>query len=77
LIATLFPIVMRKAFGREAGIGAMVITLGAVMAIMMLPILGFLQKTFPVMVVLGPLMVLQYIYWIHRHEHERTFFLRI
>jgi hypothetical protein len=39
---------------------------------MLLPALGWQPVTFPVMVVLGPLMVLQYLYWRHRCGQERT-----
>jgi hypothetical protein len=60
--------VMRKAFGRPAGITAMVLALAAIGTLLALP----LQEVFPVMVVLGPLMVLQYLYWRRRHGPERS-----
>jgi hypothetical protein len=68
LMATVFPLVMRKAFGHRAGITAMVIALCAIGTMLALP----LQGIFPAMVVLGPLMVLQYLYWRRQHGPERT-----
>jgi hypothetical protein len=59
---------MRKAFGRSAGIAALVLTLGAIGMLLALPLKG----VFPVMVVLGPLIVLQYLYWSKRGGRERT-----
>jgi hypothetical protein len=72
LFATAFPLVMRKAFGRTAGMVAMIIGLGAIGLLIMRVIFGVLTGTFPVMVVLGPLMVLQYGYWRRRRGQERT-----
>jgi hypothetical protein len=68
LLASVFPLVMRKAFGRGAGITAMLVALGAIGALIFLPI----SEVFPVMIVLGPLMVLQYAYWVRQRGHERT-----
>jgi len=68
LLASVFPLVMRKAFGRGAGITAMLVALGAIAVIMLLPI----ADVFPVMIVLGPLMVLQYAYWIRLRGRERS-----
>ena len=68
LLAAVFPLVMRKAFDRSAGIMALVLALSAVGMLLALP----LQGVFPVMVVLGPLMVLQYLYWRRRRGRERT-----
>jgi hypothetical protein len=61
LMAAVFPLVMRKGFGRAAGRWTMAIVIAALTIVLALPI----QSDFPVMVVLGPLMVLQYVYW-HR-----------
>ncbi len=72
LLATTFPLVMRKAFGRSAGIAAMAITLGTIAALMVLLGLGNVYVAVPAMTVLGPLMVLQYGYWLRRRGHERT-----
>jgi hypothetical protein len=72
LLATVGPLVFRKAFGKPAGIVALVIALATIAAVMILPLTGWLQETFPVMVVLGPLLVAQYGYWIRRQGTERT-----
>lgn len=68
LLATVFPLVLRKAFGRPAGITAIVLALAAIGLLLALP----LQGMFPVMVVLGPLMGLQYLFWSKRQGQERT-----
>jgi hypothetical protein len=68
LLATVFPLVMRKAFGRTAGLVALLLALLAIGTLLALP----LQGLFPVMVVLGPLMLLQYLYWRRRRGRERT-----
>jgi hypothetical protein len=72
LLATVFPLAMRKAFGRSVGIAAMAINLGTIAAT-----LGFLQLArvevgVPLMTALGPLMVLQYGYWMRKRGQERT-----
>ena len=72
VLATVFPLVMRKAFGRNAGTLAMLIGLGAISLLILSLISGLLRGTFPVMVVLGPLMILQYVYWHRRQPQERT-----
>jgi hypothetical protein len=71
VLAAVFPLVMRKAFGRLAGIAAMLIGLGAIGLLILSVLLGFVN-IFPVMVVLGPLMVLQYTYWRHRRQERTT-----
>jgi hypothetical protein len=68
LLASVFPLVMLKAFGRGAGLTAILVALGAIATIMFLPI----AEVFPVMIALGPLMVLQYAYWIRQRGQERT-----
>jgi hypothetical protein len=68
LMAAVFPLVMRKGFGRTAGRWTMAIVIAALTIVLALPI----QTAFPVMVVLGPLMVLQYAYWRHTRGPERT-----
>ena len=72
VLATVFPLVMRKAFGRAAGLAAMSLGLIAISLLILSLISGLLVGTFPVMVVLGPLMVLQYAYWHRRQPQERT-----
>lgn len=68
LLAAVFPLVMRKAFGLPAGLVSLLLALAAICTLLALP----LQGLFPVMVVLGPLMVLQYLYWRRRRGRERT-----
>jgi len=72
LLATAFPLVMRKAFGRSAGLAASATSLAVVGALLGLAGLGMFGGAFPVMVVLGPCMVLQYGLWAHRRGQERT-----
>jgi len=72
LLAAAFPLVMRKAFGRSAGLIALLIGFGALLLLLTRPLLGWQSAIFPVMVVLGPLMGLQYLYWWRVHGAERT-----
>jgi hypothetical protein len=72
LLATVFPLAMRKAFGRPAGIAAMAINLGAIAATMAFLQLARLEAAVPLMTGLGPLMVVQYAYWVRRRGQERT-----
>jgi hypothetical protein len=68
LLAALFPLVMRKAFGRRIGIAALVLILGTIGVMLAFPF----KTPFPTMVVLGPLMVLQYLYCMRLRRQERT-----
>jgi hypothetical protein len=72
LLATVFPLVMRKAFGRIAGISGLVGNLGLIVTLLTVAIINRFQVLFPVMIVLGPLMITQYAYWRRRIMHERT-----
>jgi hypothetical protein len=72
LLAAVFPLVLHKAFGRAAGVAALAIGLGALGTVLALPLLGVVRVTFPVMIVLGPLMIGQYLYWRRRRGQERT-----
>src|SRR5262245_50081077 len=77
LLAAVFPLVMRKAFGRRAGVVALAMSLGVIGALLLsaLPVLNrqdSRQTVFPVMVVLGPLILLHYFYWRWRRGQERT-----
>jgi len=72
LLATVFPLVMRKAFGRSAGMAAMIINLGTIAATLAFLQLAKMEVALPVMTGLGPLMVLQYGYWMRRRGQERT-----
>jgi hypothetical protein len=72
LLATVFPLVMRKAFGRTAGIVA--VATGIVVPVVMLAMVATATgpTTIPVMAVMGPLMVMQYIAWHRARGRERT-----
>jgi hypothetical protein len=72
LLAAAFPLVVRKAFGRSAGLAALGLVLLALTIVLVLSDLELLAGTFPVMLLLGPLMVVQYAYWTHRRGPERT-----
>lgn len=72
LLAAAFPLVMRKAFGRPAGLAALLSGFGVLAILLVLPMSDALTKIFPVMVVLGPLIGLQYLYWRRQHGAERT-----
>ncbi|MFQ6030354.1 MAG: hypothetical protein ACE5Q6_23005 [Dehalococcoidia bacterium] len=72
LMATVFPMVMHRAFGRSAGMVAMVLAIGAIGTMLALLDLGILRMTIPAMVVLGPLVVLHYSYCRWRRGPERT-----
>ncbi len=72
LMAAVAPLVMRKAFGRTAGIAAMAIALAAIAGVLLVARWDALPETFPTMIVLGPLMVLHYLFWSRRSSAERT-----
>lgn len=72
LLAAVFPLVMYKAYSRTAGLAALALSVAALAAVFVLPFLLPAVGVFPVMVVLGPLMVLQYLYWRRRLGRERT-----
>ncbi len=72
LIAAVFPLAVCKAFGRTAGRMALAIGLACTGVVLALSILGVARATFPVMIVLGPLTVLQYLVYRRRHGSERT-----
>jgi len=71
LVATLFPLVMRKAYGRAAGLTALGLGIGGIVVAFL--VTGWAALAiFPVMVVLGPLMVVQYGIWGWQRGPERT-----
>jgi hypothetical protein len=72
LLATVFPLVMRKAFNRQAGWLALILGFAAIVAILVVQSLQFKLVYFPVMVILGPLMGLQYLVWRYQFGSERT-----
>lgn len=71
LLMTVFPLVLRKAFGRRAGLAALTTSLAVITTLLGLALLGVLRHDFPLMVVLGPLMALQYGYWTRTRRSER------
>lgn len=71
IVATLVPLVLRKAYGRAAGAAAITINILAVALLLLLLVLG-VRVSFPVLVLLGPLTVLQYFFWQWRRGPERT-----
>lgn len=72
LLATVGPLVFRKAFGRPAGLLALLIALATIATLLLPGATGILPGTFPVMVVLGPLLVAQYACWRRRRGPERS-----
>jgi hypothetical protein len=64
LLAAVFPLVTRKAFGPAAGRAALAISVCAIGCVLALPILGITYVAFP-------LMIAQYTYWCRRGA-ERT-----
>ena len=71
-MAAVFPLVMRKAFGRTAGLLALAVGLGTLTTMLVLLDLRVVVITLPAMVALGPLMVAQYVFWRRRCVSERT-----
>ncbi len=69
LMASLFPLVMRKGYGRTAGILA---TILVVITIALVTVLAQAGTIFPVMVILSPIIVVQYVFWRWRRGIERT-----
>jgi hypothetical protein len=72
LFATAGPLVFRKSFGPTAGVVAVFVAVGAIGAVFLVGALGLLPDTFPMMVVLGPLLVTQYLAWSRVRGQERT-----
>jgi hypothetical protein len=72
LLTAVFPLVMRKAFGRSAGLLALGLGLATLTAMLALLDLRVVRVTIPAMVALGPLMVAQYLFWARRLGDERT-----
>lgn len=72
LLAAVFPLVMHKAFGRRAGILAALLALAVICLLLAIPLAGLPLATFPVMVVLGPVMIAEYLFWLRRRRVERT-----
>jgi hypothetical protein len=68
MMLAVFPLTMWKGFGKRAGLIALGVGFTAIVLLFVLPIGGI----FPVMVVLGPLILIQYLWW-RRHGQERRF----
>jgi hypothetical protein len=70
LLAAMFPLAARKAFGRTAGLAGLVASLAAVALVV-----GLVDRTivpdWPPMVALGPVIVAQYCWWVSRRGRER------
>jgi hypothetical protein len=76
LLAALFPIVQRKAFGQTAGLRALAVSGGTLTLLVGLGAAGALGRGFPVMIALAPLVTIQYLYYRHRrladtHRHDQ------
>jgi hypothetical protein len=72
LMVVLAPLVLRKAFGRTAGIVSAVTSVAAVAGMLAALRLGWFSRPIPAMVVLGPLLLPQYAWWRLRLGRERT-----
>ena len=74
LMAAAFPLLIYKGYGRTGGVVALLLTLAAFAFVLSLAAVGAVAATFPVMVVLGPLMMGQYVIWRCWRGSERTLF---
>jgi hypothetical protein len=71
-MASVFPLVMLKAYGKEAGLVALLFAFCAFISVASLSFTSLIRETFPLMVVLGPIMAVQYLFWRKRRGKERT-----
>ncbi|MGH9279960.1 MAG: hypothetical protein ACRD12_17915 [Acidimicrobiales bacterium] len=72
LVAAVFPLVMRKAYGRTAGRVALASGLVAVVGMLTVLYVASTETLVPAMVVLGPVMLAQIAFWRRRQGAERT-----
>ena len=72
LILTVAPLVFRKAFGRTAGVVALASGLAVIATLLTVVATRAQDMSIPVMAVLGPLIVGQYLYWRRARGVERT-----
>jgi hypothetical protein len=72
LLVTVAPLVLRKAFGRTAGLIALGSELGVLAVLLTLLTTRTVTVSIPVMTVLGPLILAQYAYWRRTDGAERT-----
>jgi hypothetical protein len=70
LLATVFPLVIRRAYGRRAGHLALASMTCAIVVILTLVDINVLDDV-PAMAALGPLMVAQYAFWNNYRGDER------
>ncbi len=71
LVAAVFPLVMRKAFGRKAGLLGLVSGVVVIVAMLTTLYLTRAHVLIPAMVVLGPLLLAQIAYWRRSVGTER------
>jgi hypothetical protein len=67
LMMTVFPLTLWKGYGLQAGL----IALGIGMLVVVVLVITPISHLFPVMVVLGPLMVGQYLWWRRSGQERR------
>ena len=72
LLAGVFPLVLRKAFGVVPAVTALLVGVAAMAALLAVVQLRLIDEAIPVMLLLGPLMVAQCHFWARRRPHERT-----
>jgi hypothetical protein len=72
LVAALAPLVLRRAYGRTAGLVALVCGLVILTVVLVLLATGWLGHTIPVMAFLGPATVAQCLYWRKFRGAERS-----
>jgi hypothetical protein len=72
LLAGAFPLVLRKAFGVVPAVTAMVVAVATMAGLLAVVQLRLIDEAIPVMLLLGPAMVAQYLFWSRRHPQERT-----
>jgi hypothetical protein len=74
LMMALAPLVLRKAFGRRAGILAAAVGIAVAGGLLAAVTAGAFSRSIPVMTVLGPLVLVQIGVWRMHAGHERTTF---
>ncbi len=72
ILATVFPLVMLKAFSRRASLLALFLVPSVIASLMLLMTILPINGAFPAMVGLGPAMILQYLFW-HRCQRQERF----
>jgi hypothetical protein len=76
LLETVFSPVMRKAFGRTTGLASLVGNLSLIVGLIPVAVNIQLNVLFPVMFLLGPLIIVQYAYWRRRCGREQYAYWR-